>query len=69
MHTVSVVATLPVRSVASYPYLISSVKAKTPAPVAAVAAAVSNVVLVFAGLGGLLEYPDELDPYRFEKEL
>lgn len=63
MHNASVAATLPERSVASYPALMSSVNAKTPAPAAAVVAAVNTVTLVFGCLWVFLEYPEELVVY------
>ena len=60
MHIPTAAATLPVRSAASYPYLISSVKAKTPAPAAPVAAAVKIVARVLGGFGMRLEWREEL---------
>lgn len=57
-------ATLPVRSDTSYPYLISSVKASTPAPVAPVAVAVRTEILALLGLR--LEEPEGPLEYRWE---
>jgi hypothetical protein len=58
MHTANVVSTLPVLSVASYPYLISSVKNRRLAPNVPPAAASRTALLglmLYATLLSLLE--------------
>ncbi|KAK5632132.1 hypothetical protein RRF57_007846 [Xylaria bambusicola] len=66
MHSAKAAATLPVRSVASYPYLISSVKASTPAPAAPVAEAVRTTIPARV-LGPRLEQPDRRVEYDWEE--
>lgn len=64
IHKANVAATRPVRSVTSYPYLISSVNASMPAPAAPVAVAVRTATLAL-DLVPRLEEPDGPVEYRW----